>query len=253
MSRVKKALLFTLAVLPLAVVGVYFATVYSISSMDPALLEDAIRQVGSREAVFLLSTIQPVALALLCAFFGYILSDKLGLMRPFRFEKSLLLRVLVISVLCGGILSLDAWTFARWIPELTGYYDSAGSFDAATWIASILYGGVIEEVMMRLFFMSLLALLGWKIFFRRSETVPTGILMAANFISALLFAAGHLPSTAAMFGTLTPLLLLRCFLLNGAAGLVFGWFYRKYGIQYAMLSHALLHIVSRTIWLIALP
>ena len=107
--------------------------------------------------------------------------------------------------------------------------------------------------MMRLFFMSLLAFLGWKLFFRRSETVPTSILIAANFISALLFAAGHLPATAAMFGALTPLPLLRCFLLNGAAGLVFGWFYRKFGIQYAMLSHALFHIVSRSIWLIAMP
>ena len=28
--------------------------------------------------------------------------------------------------------------------------------------------------------------------------------------------------------------------------------YRKYGIQYAMLCHALFHIVSKTIWLVAL-
>lgn len=55
---------------------------------------------------------------------------------------------------------------------------------------------------------------------------------------------------AFFFGGLTPLLVVRCFLLNGAFGLVFGWLYRKYGIQYAMLSHALLHIVSKTIWLI---
>ena len=56
-----------------------------------------------------------------------------------------------------------------------------------------------------------------------------------------------------MFGELTPMLLLRCFLLNGAAGLLFGRFYRKYGIQYAILAHMLFHLVSRTIWLIAIP
>ena len=106
---------------------------------------------------------------------------------------------------------------------------------------------------MRLFVMSLLAFLGWKLFFRQREAVPVGVLIGANFISALAFAAGHLPSTAASFGTLTPLLLVRCFLMNGAAGLLFGRFYRKYGIQYAMLGHALFHVVSRTIWLIALP
>ncbi len=253
MSRFKKALLFALALLPVAVIGGYFAAACSVASVDPALLEDAIHQVGSREAVILASTVQPVILAMLCAFFGYILSDMLGLMGPLRFVKAPLLRVVVISLLCGGILSLDAWTFARWIPALKDSYASAGSFDSATWLASILYGGVIEELMMRLFLMSLLAFWGWKLFCRRSVTVPAGVLIGANVISALAFAAAHLPATAATFGELTPLLLLRCFLLNGAFGLLFGRFYRRYGIQYAMLAHALLHIVSRTVWLVFIP
>ena len=50
-----------------------------------------------------------------------------------------------------------------------------------------------------------------------------------------------------MFGTLAPLVLLRCFLLNGGLGLVFGWLYRKYGIQYAMIGHAGAHIISKLI------
>jgi hypothetical protein len=44
------------------------------------------------------------------------------------------------------------------------------------------------------------------------------------------------------------MLLFRCFLLNGGFGLFFGWLYRKHGIQYAMLAHAALHIVSKLIW-----
>ena len=104
---------------------------------------------------------------------------------------------------------------------------------------------------MRLFLMSLITFLVWKIFHKKRETVPTGVLIAANVAAALLFAAGHIPATLQTFGALTPLLVLRCFLLNGAFGLLFGRLYRKYGIQYAMLSHLLLHIVSRTIWLIA--
>ena len=101
--------------------------------------------------------------------------------------------------------------------------------------------------------MSGLALLGWKLFFRSEEQVPVKVLVIANILSALVFAALHLPLTAQTFSTLTPLLLLRCFLLNGAAGLLFGRFYRKYGIQYAILAHMLFHLVSRTIWLIAIP
>ena len=172
---------------------------------------------------------------------------------PFSFQKATLIRVLLISAFGGAILSLDAWTFANWIPQLKDSYTAAGSFDVTTWIASILYGGVTEEIMIRLFLMSGLALLGWKLFFRSEEQVPIKVLVIANILSALVFAAGHLPVTAQTFGTLTPLLLLRCFLLNGTAGLLFGRFYRKYGIQYAILAHMLFHLVSRTIWLIAIP
>ena len=251
MSRLKKPLLFTLCVLPFAAVGAYLSVRIAVSGMSPAQLEPMIAQLGSLEAVILVGCVQPVVYVLVSAFFGYILAEKLGLLRPLRFEKAPLLRVIPVSVLCGALLSLDAWTFAKWIPQLGESYAAAGRFDAVTWLASILYGGVLEEIMLRLFVMSLLAFLIWKLFRRREESVPAGALIIANVLAAALFAAGHLPATQQTFGVLTPLLTLRCFLLNGAAGLVFGRFYRKYGVQYAMLAHALFHIVSRTIWLIA--
>ena len=119
-------------------------------------------------------------------------------------------------------------------------------------IASILYGGIVEELLLRLFVMSLFAFIFWKLFYRKTpiEQIPPGIYITANILAAILFAAGHLPATAGAFGALTPLLIFRCFLLNGAFGIVFGWLYRKYGIQYAMLGHAGFHIVSKVIWLI---
>lgn len=100
--------------------------------------------------------------------------------------------------------------------------------------------------------MSLVAFLIWKLFFTKykKENIPVFVFVSANVISALLFAAGHLPATITAFGALTPLLLFRCFLLNGGFGLYFGYVYRKYGIQYAMLAHAGLHIVSKVIWLV---
>ncbi|MBQ8258777.1 MAG: CPBP family intramembrane metalloprotease [Clostridia bacterium] len=117
-------------------------------------------------------------------------------------------------------------------------------------IASILYGGIVEELLMRLFFMSLIAFLIFKIFCKGRDEVPEKVLVIANIVAALLFAAGHLPATFTAFGELTPMILVRCFLLNGAFGLLFGRLYRKYGLQYAMLSHATLHIVSKIIWFI---
>ena len=250
--NLKNALIFTLCLLPIAAVGGWFTAQYSISGMDEAMLETAIQQVGSMELVMLVTVIQTVIYAAVCGFFGCIIADKLGLIRPLRFEKKGMMFTLLFGILSGVTLSADAFTFAKWIPELDGYYDASADFDAPTWIASILYGGVIEEVMMRLFFMSLLALIVWKLFCKKEEKVPVKILVISNIIAGMAFAAGHLPATIMLFGTLTPMILFRCFLLNGAFGILFGNLYRKYGIQYAILAHMLAHIVSRTIWLILL-
>lgn len=253
MKTIKKPLLFCLCLLPIALIGGWFMAQYSLSVMDPALMEEAIRQLGGRGIFLAVTVAQSVLYAVICGFFGYLLAETLGLMRPFRFHRTETIRVILISAACGAVFSLDAWTFARWIPQLGESYKAAGSFDISTWIASVLYGGLIEEVMCRLCLMSLFVWIGWKLFFRKERAVPGKILAAANILAALLFAAGHLPATAVTFGQLTPLLVFRCFLMNGAFGLLFGRFYRKYGIQYAMLSHALCHLVSRSIWLILLP
>ena len=253
MKNWKQALKFSLCLLPIAFIGGWFALEMTIASIDPAVIEDAISQVGTIFLVKLLSSISSAAYVFFAGFFGYILAEKIGLLRPMKIEKTTLIRVLIFSALGGAILSLDAWTFAKWIPALQDSYLSAGTFDATVWIASILYGGVSEEILIRLFLMSLFSFMGWKLFFKKEGTVPTKVMIASNIIAAIIFAAGHLPSTLLLFGTLTPLLLVRCFLLNGAAGLLFGCFYRKYGIQYAILAHIFFHLVSRTIWLIVLP
>lgn len=252
MTKYRKPLIFTLCLLPIAAVGGWFTAQMSIANMDEKALETAVQQAGSMETVLLVTTIQAVVYAVICSFFGYLAADKIGLIRPFRLDKKKTLITLLAGALCGIVLSADAFTFAKRIPELTGSYEASKHFDAPTWIASILYGGIIEEVMLRLFFMSLLALIGWKLLFRKENAVPEKMLVISNIIAAALFAAGHLPATIQTFGHLTPILIFRCFLINGAFGIVFGRLYRKHGIQYAMLAHLLTHIVSRTIWLIIL-
>ena len=162
-------------------------------------------------------------------------------------------RALPATVCCGVLLALDRWTFGRWLPQVGAIYaDGLLTSRLDNWIASILYGGVVEELMLRLFLMSLLSLILWKLLFRERsrERIPPLVFSCANLISALLFAAGHLPTTVSMFGGLTPLVVLRCFLLNGVLGLVFGWLYRRLGIQYAMLAHASTHLISKLIWLL---
>ena len=116
-------------------------------------------------------------------------------------------------------------------------------------IAMVTYGGVIEEVMLRLFFMSLIVFILQKIFGKKNEKPTTMVFAVSNFIAAFLFAAGHLPITFILLGS-SPIIIFRCFLLNGGLALLFGYLYHKYGLRYSMLAHGGCHIVSKLIWIL---
>jgi hypothetical protein len=108
------------------------------------------------------------------------------------------------------------------------------------------YGGVDEEILLRLFVMSGLAWLIGLVWRSADGTVAMGALWAANLLAALLFGLGHLPATARMT-PLTPLVVTRGLVLNGFAGLAFGFLYIYYGLEAAMIAHFLLDIVMHLI------
>ena len=248
MSAIKKPLIFSLAVLPIAIVAIIFTCLYQFEMYPPEILEEAVAQVGSMALVWIITVVQNVGLIMFCCFFGYILAEKLGLWKPIIFEKRALTITFLLSALVGIILSLDPWTFGNLIDGIKE--STAAGMTIYGIIASILYGGIIEEILMRLFVMSLIAFLISKIFFKKREDVPAKVFVIANIVAALLFAAGHLPATLVTFGELSPVLLFRCFLFNGGFGMLFGWLYRKHGLHYAILSHMTAHIVSKIIWFV---
>lgn len=247
-KRFRKPLLFALALLPFSALGAWFAALYQLDFLDEAALTQVMEQLGSTGAFIAVYVVQILVYMLVMGFAGYVLAEKLGLMKPIRFEKAALMKTLPLCAAAGLLFSLDYWTFCAWIPGVREATDTTLSLHVV--MASVLYGGIVEEIMMRLFLMSLLAWLGWKVFFRKQEKPPHLVIAAANVIAALLFAAGHLPATVMIFGSLTPLILVRCFLLNGGFGLFFGWLYRRYGIQYAILGHMMAHMVSKLIWVL---
>lgn len=246
MKKLKKPLLFSLALVPVSVIAVIFTCLYQFDLYPPEVLAEAVAVFGSGAAVIALSTVQSVGLIFVLSFFGYILAEKTGLLRPFAIRKRPLTVIVILSLIGGILFALDPWVFGRAFPQIIEA-DLAGMTLYGV-LASILYGGIIEEIMLRLFCLSLISFLLGKLFCRRSDSLPDWVYVTANLLSAMLFAAGHLPATAMMFGTLSPLILFRCFLLNGSFGLLFGYLYRRHGIQYSMLAHALLHSLSKLIW-----
>jgi hypothetical protein len=155
-----------------------------------------------------------------------------------------LLLALAIGIAMGILLILlDKFVFAP-LPSVAELIRNAGTGAAkpSAWqgfLASF-YGGLDEEILMRLGLVSLLALifrtLGRMRGGNRDVVLPSSAFWAANIATAVLFGLGHLPATAAL-APLTPALVTRAIVLNGSVGIVFGMFYRRYGLEWAMLSH----------------
>ena len=247
---IKKPLLFTAILSPVIIVGTLFVGIYQFNSFNTEIQSQLLEQFGKYEIFLLGVTIQGLIIASACAFFGYILANKTGLLKAFLFERRKLIKTLIITIVGGVVFSFDYWTFGKLMPEINELTEA--TLTPVGFISAVLYGGIIEEILLRIFLMTLFVFLSWKIFFKNieKEQIPSGIFIAANILSAILFAAGHLPATMSFFGDLTPLLIIRCFLFNGSFGIVFGWLYKKYGIQYAMVGHMGFHIISKLIWLI---
>ena len=233
MKKFKKPFLFSAAMLPLIVAAVILTAFYQIQLYPSEIIAGAINQLGSKTALTILSAVQGSLLVAVCCFFGYILADKTGLWIPLYIERDKLFNTIALATSAGLVFSLDYWTFGACEPLIQSSITGAG-LSAAGFGAAVLYGGIVEEILMKLFLMSLIAFILWKLFFRSTpkNKLPDIIFISANILSALLFAAGHLPATAAAFGALTPMLLARCFLLNGIFGLLFGRLYRRYWKQW---------------------
>ena len=239
----KTLLFFALA----GLVGGFFVGLYQLDSYPEEIRQEIAAQGIDPALLGIITAVQAAGYGLVLGAVGILLGKKTGLWKDERkLEKKPLILTAIAAILGGMLLILsDLLFFGNYSDAIR---ESYAVKPTVTYIlAAVVYGGVIEEVMLRLFFVSLLAFLLQKLFRKGSGT--TGPLIAANLIAALLFAAAHLPATA-MLMDLTPMILFRCFLLNCGLGLAFGWLYRKFGLRYAMLAHAGCHVVSKLIWIL---
>lgn len=102
-------------------------------------------------------------------------------------------------------------------------------------LASI-YGAINEEVLLRLFLFTLIYFLLNKVFKYKPNKRLT-LLWSTNILVALLFGIGHLPAAFDMVGSPSAFEISRMLILNGIAGIVFGWLYWSRGLWTAMAAH----------------
>ena len=241
----KTLLFFTLS----GLIGGFFVGIFMMDSY-PMEVQQQMQEQGITDTILgLVSALQYAGYGLVLGFFGILLGKKIGLWKD---ETSITKKPLLVSIIVGVVGGLvlilsDLLYFGNYVEAIKSSYAVKPTF--AYILGAVICGGVVEEVMLRLFMMSLVAFILHKVFGKKSEKTSVAILVIANIVAAVLFAAGHLPATATLMG-ITPMILFRCFLLNGGFGLLFGYLYRKYGLRYSMIAHAGCHVVSKLVWIV---
>lgn len=197
--------------------------------------------------VALVSALQSTVLLAIAVFVGLRAADAVGLRTPLtnaiaartgvreafwalRPRSAAALGISVAVLIVG----LDAFVFQPLMPEFRAAIATVAPSRIEGALASF-YGGIAEEVLTRLFLVSVLA---WILRGRAT--------WLAVIIAALLFAAGHLPAVAAV-APLDTILVVRTLALNAIAGIAFGWLYWRRGLEAAMVAHFFADLVLHVI------
>jgi hypothetical protein len=244
----------------LLIAGLIGVLPYAFTLQAPALAQVRL----SLPVLALISVVQGTIIYSVLAAVGLLLANRIGLGAPILEAwlsgapvrerlKAIAAPSIVAGVLAGIVLiGLSALVFG---PLLRAEFASLGVTPPATlnppaWqgLLASFYGAFDEEILLRLFALTLLAWLGSRVSRTPVGRPTTAVLWIANILAALLFGVGHLPAAAAAGLPLTGLLIAQIVLLNGLAGLVFGWLYWTYGLESAMLAHfsadIVLHVIA---------
>ncbi|WP_254241643.1 CPBP family intramembrane glutamic endopeptidase [Bacillus cereus] len=193
---------------------------------------------------------QTLVLSALASFFGLLLSRRIGFGAPIlegitggEKRKDYLRSILGLSVLwgiLGGVLvvllCIPFWNMSVELMK--------AEMAVPVWKSTlaIFYGGTAEEILFRLFLMTLLVWITCKIK-KAKDGGPTKIgVWLAIIITGVIFGLGHLGITGAMTAV-TGNVILRAVLLNGSLSVIYGWLYWKKGLESAMIAHFFTDIV----------
>ena len=108
------------------------------------------------------------------------------------------------------------------------------------------YGGLTEEILMRIFAFSFLIWLVRKLLRTGNEAPGSKVFWVANILLALIFGLGHLGSVVPLM-PVTFKIVLGALLLNGVASLAFTSLYMRRGLEASMLAH---FVADFMIWVI---
>lgn len=201
----------------------------------------------SMPIIVLIAIIQGGIIFGISSYVGLILAEKAGFKLPLlkawiehkeMHYKKTLLKSIIFGLMTGlSIFIIDKFLFPLSI---------ISSINVELWKGFLgsFYGGIAEEILMRLFLVSLFVFILTKIF--KKDEKNSVIVWTSIIIVSIIFGLGHLPITSAIV-PITPMVVLRAIVLNGIGGIVFGWLYWKKGLEFAIIAHFSADIVLQII------
>jgi membrane protease YdiL (CAAX protease family) len=201
----------------------------------------------------IISLIQPTILVSLAVLIGVLLANRVGLRapaaealaarEPFVSKLGPQLLPAILAGIAGGMAIILAWVVAK--PYLSAEFISrAQAFNDLLPIPMrFLFGGITEELLLRWGLMTFLVWLPWRLFQKGEGTPKSLFVVAAIFISAILFGVGHLPVASLLAGELTFPLVAYVITAKSVFGIFAGFLYWKRGLESAMIAHMFAHII----------
>lgn len=223
-----------------SVIGAIAVTPYQFTMLKGKIEEDRknnpTKKIPATPVLMLISLFQSIVLLGVASYVGTRFAPKvdlhwwlldnwlLGEEIPYSLPIMTIVAI-IIGLLCSILIIVLDIIFAKKMPKIDIDFPSRKQSLLAS-----LYGGISEEVLLRLFTMTLIVYLASLIGLGDSS-YWVGIILAA-----LLFGLGHLPAAIQAIGK-TKIVIVRTILLNMIPGIIFGYLYWKYGIEIAMMTH----------------
>lgn len=159
-------------------------------------------------------------------------------LQPFGIEHPLK-TILYPSLISGTLLGLTIFLLDKAVFRNSLLLD----FHPPLWAGALasLYGGLNEEILLRLFLLTLIYFVLRKSF-KIDSSRRSYALWTANILVAIIFGLGHLPA-ALKIAPLSFFEVSRVLILNGLGGIVFGWLYWSRGLWTAMGAHVVTDLV----------
>jgi hypothetical protein len=196
----------------------------------------------------LLAVLQPAILVALCVALGNWAAPKVGFdspavrawaeRRPIWPELKRQLPAATLGGLAIAFLLVGFWTVVR----AQDFTSPVIAFELPL-ATKLLYGGIVEELLLRWGLMSFFVWVAWRLG-GRTQSVPGWTVWTGMVAAAILFAIAHLPILYFLLPD-PPLWFVGMTLVaNFIPGMVFGWLFWRRGLEAAIVAHALAHLFS---------